>query len=211
MSAIRSRNNNKQMYEQQSDDYSSQSDSDNEVIELTERDKKKSAKPQSTMKEIGKAVKQKMIEGEEYKKEIVKKPVSEAKLKSIQKAQAVRQENLRLKREQDNENKKLIEKTYRKEVEIGLTKTMLPRYEKKIKKELLEKLKKKKLEQLKKQYNYKSDDSSDDDSDISSEEEVKPKKFPSKSKHKQSKQLPPPTPQAPKQLGILDRYKQYGF
>ena len=133
MTSIRSRNNNKQMYEQQFDEYSSQSDSDNEVIELTERDKKKSAKPQSTMKAIGKAVQQKMIEGEEYKKEIVKKPVSEAKLKSIQKAQAVRQENLRLKREQDNENKKLIEKTYRKEVEIRLTKTMLPRYEKRIK------------------------------------------------------------------------------
>jgi hypothetical protein len=173
------------MYEEQSDEYSSQSDS--EIIELTERDKKISTKQQITMKETGKAAKQKMIEGEEYKKEVAKKPISELKLASIRKAQQVRQENLRLKREQDNENKKLIEKTYRKEVEIGLTKTMLPRYEKKIKKELLEKLKKKKLEQLKKQYNYKSDESSDDDSDVSSEEEVKPKKFPSKNKLKQTK------------------------
>ena len=135
MSRHSKKNNKKPMYESLSDDGSSDveikrqpienTDSDDSVIEMTERDKKKRDKKTEKLKQNV------LVEKNE---KVVKKPVSELKLQSIRKAQQARQEQLKQKRLDDEENKKLIEKSYRKEVEVGLQKTLLPKYEKKIKK-----------------------------------------------------------------------------
>ncbi len=90
-----------------------------EVIEMTLADKKRAAKE--------------------------KKPPSEAKLASIRKAQQIRTAQLKQKRDEEAEARKVIEKAYRAEVEASLSKTMLPKYEKSIKKQILEDLKRKKV------------------------------------------------------------------
>lgn len=170
----------------------------------------------------------------------VKKTMSNAKAEAIKKAQKARQDQLKKKREDDEEAKRLIEKSYKAEVEQQLTKTLLPRYSKKIKKQILEKLKAQKIQELKKQYGYQTNsDSSDNSSGSSSsseeeEEEVvikrkknnkKPNKkvytsepetvLVAKAKPQQSKVanyvgLPNPL-QESKPVGILDKFRSYGF
>jgi hypothetical protein len=142
-----------------------------------------------------------------------KKPVSQKKLESINKARAVRSEQLRKKREDDVEAKKLIEKAYHAEVEQKLIQTTLPKYSKSIKRQILEKLKAQKLAELKKQYGYHSESSTTSSSDSSSEEEeevVLPVK-----KTKKPKQVinvvKMPKPKESKPKGILERYKEFGF
>ena len=200
------------MIERQKDDDSEEND--NQVIELVKPPLKKIPKIKQGIidpiiepiiiekKKISKQVIVESIVEEpivELKKE--KQPMSEAKHNSLLKARETRQLNLLKKKEYDNKSKKIIEHIYRTEVEANLTKTLLPKYEKKIKKQLLEKLKARKLEELKKKYNYQSSDSEESESSESdeSEEEIIPiKKQKSKSKTNNSK---------PTVMNISDRYK----
>jgi hypothetical protein len=153
----------------------------------------------------------------------VKKPMSQAKADAIKKAQQARQLQLKQKRDEDEETKKLIERSYKAEVEASLTKTLLPRYSKKIKKEILEKLKAQKIQELKKQYGYQteSDDGSSSGSDSSSEEEeeviIKRKKSNKKPTKKVYTTEPEtvtkakPKPVQESKQGILSKFREYGF
>ena len=142
-----------------------------------------------------------------------KKPVSQAKIDSMKRAQAIRKEQLRKKREDDEEAKKLIEKAYHAEVEASLTKTMLPKYSKKLKKEILQKLQAQKLLELKAQYGYKSESSSDSSSDSSSEDEVVVVQRKKKSIEKKKTVVINEMKEKPvaKAMSILEKYKEYGF
>ena len=148
-----------------------------------------------------------------------KKQASEKQLASMKKAQQVRLQNLQAKKEQDEEARRLIERSYKAEVEQQLTKTMLPKYSRKIKKEILSKLQAKKLIELKKQYGYKTESESDDDSSSSSSEDEplpvlkrshskKPKVYVEPVKQvKRAKEKQAPT----KQVGILQKFRDMGF
>lgn len=155
---------------------SSESSQEDEVIELTARDKRKQNKEE-------------------------KPKVSQKKLDSINKARAIRQDQLRKKREDDEQAKVLIERAYRDELEANLVKTTLPKYSKAIKKQILEKLKAQKLQELKQQYGYKSEDESSSES----EDEVVIKK-----KAKPKKKVAVEKPVAA-QKGLLSVMRSYGF
>jgi len=177
----------------------SESDSDeSDVIEITKKDKKREQKKVSI----------------DEPTDTPKKIVSESKLKAMAVAREAKKVKLQKKREEDEESKKLIERAYHDELEANLTKTMLPKYSKQIKQQILEKLKAKKLEELKKKYNYKSDDSSSD-SDSSSDDEVVVRKT-SKKKASKEKELPTPKKsvkkeEPPKPKSILQTMREYGF
>lgn len=205
-----SKHSKKQQIERQSEDsISSNSDSglSDEIIEVTKKEKKPQHIPQP------------------IEETVIKKPVSVLKQQSMAKAREARAIKHQKSKEEDENAKKLIEKAYRAEVEAGLSKTLLPKYERKIKKEILEDLKKKKVEQLKKQYGYQSE-SSDSSSEGSSSEEEPP---PIKSKKHTLKEVKKEKPEvkvekkrdkvvekpAPKPEGnsrsLLDMYKSFGF
>ena len=135
----------------------------------------------------------------------IKKPATQKQLESMKRAQAARQDQLRVKRQEDQEAKRLIEKSYHAELEAQLIKTEIPKYSKQIKKQILEKLRKQKLEELKKQYGYKSD-VSESDSDSSDEEVVVVRKKALK-KEVKAKQEPMIVPKK----GLLQTYKDFGF
>ena len=138
----------------------------------------------------------------------VKKPVSQLRLDSIKNARIVRLENLKTKKAEDEESKKLIERAYHAEIEASLIKSTLPKYAKSIKKQILEKLKQQKLLELKKQYGYKSSESDDSSDDSSSSEELvlKRTKKPIKVvKVSKDKEVVPP------KKGLLETYAYYGF
>ena len=135
----------------------------------------------------------------------IKKPATQKQLESMKRAQAARQEQLRVKRQEEEEAKHLIEKSYHAELEAQLIKTEIPKYSKQIKKQILEKLRKQKLEELKKQYGYKSD-VSESDSDSSDEEVVVVRKKAPK-KQAKIKQEPMIVPKK----GLLQTYKDFGF
>ncbi len=156
--------------------------------------------------------------------QVVKKPMSEAKAAAMKKAQVARQNQLRdlERREQDEQAKILIERAYKDELTANLTKTMLPKYSKKIKQEILQKLKMEKLAELKKQYGYHTGSSEDDSSSGSEESEEEEEII--VSKKKKSKPIPIPIPkeivkrvrkekvvEPIKHVGILDRFRQMGF
>jgi len=208
MSVDKSKNKKKELIERQQDE---SSDIDSSDIEIHEPE----------IVEVKPKGKQRIVEAEPKEK----KPVSEKKMASIARARQIKNEKLLQKRMQEEKDKKVIEKVYKTELEAGLTKTLLPKYEKQVKKQLLEKLKAKKLAELKKQYNYKSEseyesDSSDSGDSSSSEEEPKHKRK-SKEKKKEielpvkkvvkpvEKPVEKPAPAKPK--GILQMYKDYGF
>ena len=161
-------------------------ESDNEIIEITQPKKgKKAVEPPS--EEALQAKRARQVE-------------------AMNKARAVKNENLRLKRDQEERNKELIEKVYKKELEQELVKTELPKYSKAIKKEILTKLKQQKIDQLKAKYGYKTDSDSSD-SDSSDEEEIvvkKSKRAPSQKEVKVKQE-----PIAKK--GLLQVMKEYGF
>jgi len=159
--------------------YPEVSEASDEVIELTAKDKKLVEAP-------------------------IKKQATQKQLESMKRAQAARQEQLRVKREEEEEAKRLIEKSYHAELEAQLIKTEIPKYSKQIKKQILEKLRKQKLEELKKQYGYKSD-VSESDSDSDEEVVVVRKKAPKK--QVQTKQEPMIVPKK----GLLQTYKDFGF
>lgn len=188
MSDLKSKNIKKIKEPVQESEASDVSDND-DIIEITKpKQSKKAVAPPS--EEVLKARRERQIE-------------------SMNKAREVKNNNLRIKREQEEKNKKLIEKVYKVELEQDLIKTTLPKYSKALKKDILEKLRKQKLEELKAKYNYKSDESDSDEDSSSEEEEMVVVKKSKKAPKKQVKIQSAPEP-APKK-GLLDLYKQYGF
>jgi len=212
------------MIEHQSDDSSVSSD---EIIELTkiEKPKKKLQKEfvitdsKKMQKEfevipapqgVAKVARERksvadcdLLRGDLPPEAVLKKPMSAAHAAGLAKARETRKNNLLKQKQTNEEAKHVIEHVYKQELEQKLTKSMLPKYERSIKKEILEKLKKKKLEELKRQYNYKSESSSDSSS---SEEEVIVKK------HKLKQSISAPEPKKKERpLSILERYRSMGF
>jgi len=111
---------------------------------------------------------------------VMKKPMSEAQSQALLNARLKRSEKFKLIREKDEQDKQAIQLIYEQNMEDNLRKTMIPKYEKQIKKQILERLKDEKLNELKKQYGLKtkkkarpqveSSDSSDSDDEDSEEE-----------------------------------------
>lgn len=129
----------------------------------------------------------------------------ERQIASMNIARAAKNENLRIKREQEEKNKQLIEKVYRAELEQELVKTELPKYSKNIKREILQKLKQQKIEALKAKYGYKTDSDSDSDSSSEEEEVIVKKKKPVKKEVKIKEPVVVP------KKGLLQTYKDFGF
>jgi len=152
---------------------------------------------------------------------VIKKPMSEAQSQALLNARLKRSEKFKLQREKTERDKQSIQLIYEQNMEDNLRKTMIPKYEKQIKKQILERLKDEKLNELKKQYGLKNKtkarrqvESSESSSSESSEEEtviVKKKK---------STKYPPPTappvsavkskPSVIKH-SIFDAYRDMGF
>lgn len=101
----------------------------------------------------------------------IKKPLSEAKRASIDKARNSRLEKLKNEREKQDDQKRAIAQIYEKQVEANLKTSFIPKYEKKIKREILQRLKDQKLQELKSQYGIQ-DEYEESTEDDSSEEEV---------------------------------------
>lgn len=173
------------------------SESDNEVIELTPTEKP-------------------------VKTKATDPTASEKKKQGLIKARQVLQERRQKQREEDEKAKQLIQMAYEKELEAKLVQTTLPKYSRQIKKQILEKLKQRKLQELKKQYGYRSSSDSESepesDSSESEEEEVvivkkSNKKLPVVTPKKEVKVVGKPLKQVEpvKPVGILEKFRQYGF
>jgi hypothetical protein len=102
----------------------------------------------------------------------IKKPMSDAKKASIDKARNARLEKLKNEREKKDDQKRAIAQIYEKQVEADLKQSFLPKYEKQIKKQILERLKEQKLQELKSQYGIQDNQYEESSEDESSEEEV---------------------------------------
>ena len=79
----------------------------------------------------------------------VKKQMSEAQKNALANARLKRSEKLKLHREKVENDKQSIQLIYEQNMEENLRKTMIPKYEKQIKKQILERLKDEKLNELK--------------------------------------------------------------
>ena len=188
MSEVKSKNSKKIKMPVQESEASDVSDND-DIIEIT--------KPKRGKKEVAPP------------SEEVLKARRERQIESMNKARAAKNENLRVKREQEEKNKQLIEKVYKAELEQELVKTELPKYSKAIKKEILTKLKQQKIDQLKAKYGYKTDSDSDSDSSSEEEEEVVVKKSKKPVKKEVKIKEPVVAPMAKK--GLLQTFRDYGF
>ena len=110
-------------------------------------------KPKEIVNEVQVIKKPKEIVNEMVK--VMKKPMSEAQSQALLNARLKRSEKFKLIREKDEQDKQAIQLIYEQNMEDNLRKTMIPKYEKQIKKQILERLKDEKLSELKKQYGLK--------------------------------------------------------
>ena len=81
--------------------------------------------------------------------QVMKKPMSKAQSQALLNARLKISEKFKLIREKDEQDKQAIQLIYEQNMEDNLRKTMIPKYEKQIKKQILERLKDEKLNVLK--------------------------------------------------------------
>ena len=150
-----------------------------------------------------------------------KKPISDELMQkkrlSMNNARLVKEANLKERKQNKLEQMEIVARAYELEVHEKLKKTMLPKYERSIKKKILEKLKADKVAELKIKYNIKTnaaklkeinDEEPEEESEDESEDEIivrkkKPVKETSKPEVKPVLNI--------KKVSTLEKYRLLGF
>jgi ethanolamine ammonia-lyase small subunit len=145
-----------------------------------------------------------------------KREPTEAQLKSMAHARAIRDAKYAEQRAEKAKEKELLIKLTKRQMEDEIENNKVGRRLKlKVEKEILDKLKKKKLEELKAKYNYKSDDDVEDDPDNSDEEHPAGCKCseckPSKPKYIRKTELERNPPVIKQNMTPLDLMRSFGF
>jgi hypothetical protein len=134
----------------------------------------------------------------------------------MDRARLVREANLKERKQNKLEQMEIVARAYELEVQDKLKRTLLPKYERSIKKQILEKLKSDKVAELKLKYNIKTkaekikeinEAEPDDDEESNSEEEVIVKKKVAK----KTEEKPEVKPLNVKKISTLEKYRLLGF